>query len=121
MGAICAGLAAWWLYREKFAPARPFLAAVGGILIVLGALWPRALTIPRRGWMAMAEQLSKITTVAILGVVFFFVVTPIGIFKRLFGWDPLERRRLQTAGAGVSYWRPYGGRRDDPKHFDRMY
>ena len=55
----------------------------------------------------------------VLPLVFFLVVTPIGVFKRLRGWDPLERRSGRTAGA--SYWRPYTGRQLDPRHFDRMY
>lgn len=121
MGAILAALGAWWSYREKFAAVRPWFLAVGGMLFVLGALWPRALALPFKGWMALAEQLSKVVTTLVLGVVYFLVVTPIGVFKRLRGWDPLERRRFGTAAAGTTYWRPYSGRQHDPKHFDRMY
>lgn len=119
VGAIVAALGAWWTYREKFATVRPGFLAVGGLLLVLGALWPRALALPYKAWMGLAEQISKVVTALILGIVFFLVVTPIGVVKRLQGWDPLERRR--AAAAGATFWRPYAGRQHDPKHFDRMY
>lgn len=122
VGALVAGLGAWWTYREKLALLRPWFLAVGGLLVVLGALWPRALELPYRGWMAFAEALSRVVTALILGIVFFLIVTPIGVFKRLRGWDPLERRLSgSTAATGDSFWRPYGARLHDPKHFDRMY
>lgn len=131
VGAILAALGVWWSYREKFASVRPGFLAVGGLLLILGALWPRALVLPFKAWMGLAEQISKVVTALILGIVFFLVVTPIGVFKRLRGWDPLERRLggAQAAGTtapgttapGTTYWRPYSGRQQDPKHFDRMY
>ena len=125
VGGIFAALGLWWTYRDKFAGVRPWFLGVGLSLVALGALWPRSLTWPYRGWMGLAEQLAKVVTAVILGVVFFLVVTPIGVFKRLTGWDPLERRLTSnqpvTAGAGTSYWRPYAGRQHDPKHFDRMF
>ena len=120
VGGVFAALGAWWSFRDKFAAVRPWFLVAGGLLVLLGALWPRALAVPYRAWMALAEQLAKVATTLILGLVFFLVVTPIGVFKRLRGWDPLERR-AEVARAGASYWRPYSGRQHDPKHFDRMY
>jgi hypothetical protein len=53
---------------------------------------------------------------AVLAVVFFGVITPIGFVARLFGWDPLRRR----APAAESYWRPYGARQRDRRHYERI-
>jgi len=117
VGAILALLGGWWTYREKFAGVRLGFAAAGLLLLLLGAAWPRALALPYKLWMGLAEQIARVVTTLILGVVFFLVVTPIGLLKRLRGWDPLERRAL----AGGSFWRPYEARQLDPKHFDRMY
>jgi hypothetical protein len=102
------------------AAARPWFLARGGPPLALGAAAPRLLTLPYRGWMRFAELLSRVVTTLILAIVFFLVVTPIGLWKRLRGWDPLERR-LAPQPAGASYWRPYSGRQADPKHFDKMY
>jgi hypothetical protein len=67
--------------------------------------------------MALAEVLSYVTTRIILGLVFFLIVTPIGVIKRAFGWDPLHRR----AAPGESYWKPYSERQRNPRHYEKMY
>jgi saxitoxin biosynthesis operon SxtJ-like protein len=41
--------------------------------------------------MLLAEALAYVSTRIILGFVFFAIVTPIGVVKRMFGWDPLHR------------------------------
>jgi hypothetical protein len=67
--------------------------------------------------MKLAEGLSFVMTRLILGVVFFLVVTPIGVIKRLFGWDPLSRR----GGHSDSYWTTYSERQRDSRHYEKMY
>jgi len=117
VGGILAALGLWWFYRGRFDQTRIWFVAVGSVLVLLGAAWPRALALPYRAWMGLAEVLSKIVTTVILSAVFFLLVTPIGFLKRLTGWDPLGRR----AKPRDSYWEPYSTRQSDPKHFDRMY
>lgn len=119
VGGILAALGAWWIYREKYPHVRPWFLAVGALLVALGALWPRSLVLPFKGWMGFAEQLAKIVTTLILALVYFLVVTPIGLFKRLRGWDPLERRSIPEPGS--TFWRPYTESQHNPKHFDRMF
>src|SRR6187401_3505680 len=82
VGAILAALGAWWIYREKFAAVRPWFLGVGVLLLVLGLVAPRLLSLPYKGWMGLAEMLAKVVTTLILAIVFFLVVTPIGVFKR---------------------------------------
>ena len=65
----------------------------------------------------MAEGLSWVSARVVLGLVFSVAVTPIGLVKRLTGWDPLGRRRAPAE----SYWVPYSARQNDPKHFERMF
>jgi hypothetical protein len=67
--------------------------------------------------MLLAEGMSFLITRLILGMVFFLVVTPIGVVKRLSGWDPLSRRGRRSA----SYWRPYSERQRNPRHYEKMY
>jgi len=117
VGAIFAALGGWWLYRQKFLPVAEGFVALGGVLLVAGALVPRFLVVPRRLWMAFAERLGQVVSTVILALVYFLVLTPIGLVKRAFGWDPLERR----AAAGGSHWRPYSPRQRDPKHYEKMY
>lgn len=117
VGGIIAFLGGWWIFREKFHAIRNWFVVVGGLGMILALLAPRALVLPRRGWMMFAEGLSYVMTTIILAIVFFLVVTPIGFFKRLFGWDPLRRR---SPGEN-SYWKPYPVRQKDPKHYEKLY
>ncbi len=117
VGGLLLALGGWWLWRGKFDALRPLFFALGAPLVVAGALLPRALVLPRRAWMALAELLARVVTTLILAFVFFAVVTPIGVVKRLAGWDPLERR----APPGSSFWRHYPARQRDPRHFEKMY
>ena len=110
-------LGAWWLYRGKFPTAAHIALPLGSLLVLLGLIWPRTLVLPNKAWMLLAGGLSFVTTRIILGLVFFLVVTPIGIVKRLAGWDPLSRR----SPGSVSYWRPYSNRQRDPGHYEKMF
>jgi len=106
-----------WFYLGAWKVVSIGFLAFGPLLIILGSLFPRTLVIPNKAWMALARLLSLITTPVILGAAFFLLLLPIGVIKRLFGWDPLRRRALPAA----SYWRLYNERQQDPRHFEKMY
>jgi hypothetical protein len=117
VGGVLLLLSSWWIYRGKFHSVSQFTLPIAALLLILGIIFPRALVYPNRAWMALAEVLSFISTRIILAFVYFVVITPIGVVKRLFGWDPLHRR----AAASESYWRPYSERQRDPKHYEKMF
>ncbi|MGH9970079.1 MAG: SxtJ family membrane protein [Pyrinomonadaceae bacterium] len=117
VGGVFTLLSAWWLYRGKFTNIAQVTLTLGVVLMFLGLIFPRSLVYPNRAWMLLAEALSFISTRIILGLVFFLVVTPIGVVKRLSGWDPLHRR----AGSSPSYWKPYSERQRDPRHYEKMF
>ena len=117
VGGVLLLLSLWWLYRGKFPHALQITMPVGAALILLGLVFPRALIWPNKAWMAFAEALAFVSTRIILAVVFFGIVTPIGLVKRLFGWDPLHRR----AAPADSYWKPYAERQRDPRHYEKMF
>ncbi len=117
VGAVFFLLGTWWVYRGKFPVASQSLILIGAALVLLGAVFPRALIYPNKAWMKLAEALAFVMTRVILGIVFFLIVTPIGMIKRMFGWDPLYRRSSPSA----SYWRPYSERQRDTRHYEKMY
>lgn len=117
VGGVLTALGLWWLYRGKFGTFAFGVLAVGAALVAFGAVFPRALVLVNRGWMALAEMLGVIMTRVILAIVFYLVVTPIGFIKRLRGWDPLRLR----ATSSESYWEPYASRQRDPRHYEKMY
>lgn len=117
VGGVLLLLSSWWLYRGKFHSLTPITLSLGALLALLGLIFPRALVWPNKAWMGLAEVLSFVSTRIILAVVFFLIVTPIGLVKRLFGWDPLNRR----AAPSESYWRPYSDRQRNPRHYEKMF
>jgi len=117
VGGVFLLLGLWWLYRGKFTSATYVVVPLGTLLLLFGLIWPRMLVWPNRVWMLLAEGLSFVTTRIILAVVFFFIVTPIGVVKRLSGWDPLSRRGPRR----TSYWRPYSERQRDSRHYEKMF
>jgi hypothetical protein len=117
VGAVLLLLSGWWLYRGKFQSLTQGTLIVGSVLVLLGLILPRALVLPNKAWMALAEVLAFVSTRIILGAVFFLIVTPIGVVKRMFGWDPLHRRAARCD----TYWKPYSARQRDPRHYEKMF
>ncbi|MBF0311333.1 MAG: hypothetical protein HQL56_17595 [Magnetococcales bacterium] len=77
--------------------------ALAGSGLFLGAAlaFPRQLAPLNRLWTRFGALLHRLTTPLILGVIFFLVVTPIGLIMRLFGKNPLA---LQVDRTATSYW-----------------
>jgi len=117
VGGVFVLLGGWWLYRGKFLTVAPVFLAGGALLVLLGLVWPKLLVWPNKAWMLLAAGLSFVTTRIILALVFYLMVTPIGVIKRLSGWDPLSRR----GGRSESYWRTYSERQRDRRHYEKMY
>ena len=117
VGLVFSALGSWWLLRGKFPALAQLVLGAGAVLVILGMIFPRALVIPNRLWMKLAEALSFVMTRVILGLVFFLVAMPIGLLRKLFGGDPLNRR----AAPMESYWRTYSARQADRRHYEKMY
>lgn len=117
VGGVFVLLSAWWFYRGKFSAVREITLPLGALLVILGLVFPRALFWPNKAWMTLAAALSFASTRIILAFVFFVIVSPIGLIKRMLGWDPLNRR----AGANDTYWKPYPERQRNPRHYEKMY
>jgi len=110
-------LGSWWMYRGKFLSIAQFAVPFGILLVLLGLIAPRVLVYPNKAWMKLAEGMSYVSTRIILAIVYFGVLTPIGLIKRAMGWDPLHRR----SASSESYWRPYSKRQLDPRHYEKMF
>ena len=91
-GVIIAGLFGvffpWLLDRSS--PLWPW--AVFGVLVAWALIAPRSLGPVYRGWMRFGVALSRITTPIIMGLVFFVVILPFGLVRRLFGQDSMQRK-----------------------------
>jgi len=103
---VLAGLLHFWRHRET---AGAIFGALGVLLIVAALAVPTRLGPVQRAWMGLAHAISKVTTPIFMGIVFFVVMTPIGLLMRLFG-----RRALVHREQHGSFWvAPVSGGRSD--------
>jgi Saxitoxin biosynthesis operon protein SxtJ len=91
VGGIFALIALWPLIIRAENP-RWWAAVVAGCLLVPAAVFPKSLTWVYKGWMALGHVLGWINTRIILGFIFYFIVTPIGVFRRWLGKDPMGKK-----------------------------
>ena len=69
------------------------------VFLIITIIRPNSLTFINRLWIQFGIVLGKIISPLIMGLVFFFVVTPIGILVRILKKDVMSLKR----GAS-SYW-----------------
>ena len=83
------GLLLPWVFDLVW-PAWPWILAA--ILVALGSVAPMALRPVYKLWMRFGLILNRITTPIIMGLVFFLVITPTGLLRRLLSEDPMARK-----------------------------
>jgi uncharacterized membrane protein len=65
------------------------------ILLIITMAWPRAFQ-PLAGlWFGLSHVLGNVMSKVILTIVFFFIVTPIGLVRRLMGADSLQLKKFK--------------------------
>ena len=98
---LIAAFLRWKWGAESVVP--PCLASLAGIFLILGTVAPTVLGPVEKGWMALAEKISVVMTFVIMVLLFYLVITPLGLLLRLFGKDLLERKIRKDL---PSYWTP---------------
>jgi len=91
VGGIFAVIGLWPVVFRNEDP-RWWAVAVAGCLLVAAAVFPKSLFWVHKGWMAVGHVLGWINTRIILGVVFYVIVTQIGVVRRWLGKDPMGRQ-----------------------------
>ncbi len=102
------------LWRDKTTVAA-VLGGLGAVLVLGGLLLPTRLGPVQRGWMGLAHAISRITTPIIMSIMYFLIITPIGILRRLFGGSALVRKPNDPALMPGGFWvvREAGRRKSD--------
>jgi Saxitoxin biosynthesis operon protein SxtJ len=89
---------------------------VSGAFLLVALIAPAVLAPLNRLWMRFGMLLHRIVSPLVLGIMFFGVITPMGLVMRLMGKDLL---RLRADPNASSYWvrrTPPGPARDSFKH-----
>ena len=100
-GGILIGITAlsWFVARSRWTT----IGVMGAVLVVLALAAPGLLMPLNRIWDALTRKLVPFTNGLFLGLFFYLMVVPMGLGRRLFDRDPLERRQQPEA---ASYWAP---------------
>jgi Saxitoxin biosynthesis operon protein SxtJ len=96
-GAVLALLALW---SGRFAWTALWASAASGFALVAYAA-PDRLALLNRAWFRFGLLLHRVISPVVMGLMFFGVVTPIGLLMRLFGRRPLA---LGFDRDAQSYW-----------------
>lgn len=89
----------WW--RDK--PADVYFAGAGAFLIALGVICPRGLKWIYLGWMFLALILGHVVSTILLTLLYYLVISPIGLLARIAGKDFLSCRVTRETS---TYWTP---------------
>jgi hypothetical protein len=111
---VAVGLLFLWRHANR----TPYFAWPGGVLMVLGAVWPRALKWVYIGWMSLAFVLGFVMAHVILTLLFLLVITPMGLLARLAGQDFLS---LKLDRAAKSYWLPRTPKSKKAADYERQF
>ena len=69
------------------------LIGISAIFLTLGVFNSKILTPFNKSWIKLGELLGKIIAPIIMGVIYFFILTPISLLVRLFGKDLLNLKK----------------------------
>jgi hypothetical protein len=99
---------AWWelfIFSFGLGEARPLVsgcfAALAGISAFFSLVAPRANLPIYLGLTVLSYPIGFVLSYVIMGFLFFVMITPVGLFFRVTGYDPLHRRFEPDA---TSYW-----------------
>ena len=71
------------------------------VFLLLGLFFPKYLSLLNKGWMIIGLILSKIINPLVLGIIYFGLFTPIGLFRKLIGKDELNLKSEDVN----TYWK----------------
>lgn len=94
------------------------LAVLVAVVFALVALACPAVLAPlNRGWYRLGLLLGRIVNPIVLGIIFFFIVTPVSFFSRLSGRDELRLKKRDAE----SYWIDRLPPGSDPDSFKNQF
>lgn len=96
VGGILCVIGIWPMIRHGEA-LRLWAILPGALLIPLGLAAPTFLAPIFKVWMKIGHVMGWINTRIILGVLYFGLITPMGVVMRMFGWDSMSRALRQDA------------------------
>lgn len=116
VGGVFATLGLFFLWRHK--TFWPYFLWPGGVLVLFGTVLPRALKWVYILWMSVAFVLGFVMAHVILTLLFFLIITPMGLAARLIGKDFLS---LKLDRSAKSYWIARQKKSATPADYERQF
>jgi hypothetical protein len=111
---ILGGVVFWRGRRE----ITPYLFTTSAVFIILGLILPAVLKPIQKIWMGLALIIGFFVSRIILFVLFYAVLTPMGLITRLLGKDILDQRIDKTR---ASYWSDRGPAAGNKESYENQY
>ena len=115
IGFILLMIGAFLFIREK--DSCIYFFSIGSILIIVGVITPVILKSIYKIWMIFAVIIGWIMTRIILSVLFFSIITIIGLFTRLIGKDFLNLK----SKSNESYWNIRNKERELNQDYEKQF
>jgi hypothetical protein len=80
---------------------KQYFSVVAIVLLLLNMIWPLVYKHVARLWLGLSHLLGTVVSKIVLTLIFFVLVTPIGLIRRLAGDDSLKLKFWKKDGASV--------------------
>jgi len=94
-------IVAFWNFRGEFSQIRTIPLYISLVFLILGLINSKLLTPLNKLWFKLGMLLGAIIAPFVMMLVFFIVVTPIGLIMKLMGKDLLNKKINKNV---KSYW-----------------
>lgn len=115
IGVMLLLIALWFWFNSEY-PFLPVLLTVPAfLLIALALLFPDVLNRVYIYWMGLAFTLGWVVSRLLLTLIFYLILTPVGLLARILGKDFLDS---DFSKKKESYWIPYERKEN---HYEKMH
>lgn len=112
--AFCALVGGLLWYKWDLHAAAIVLWCVGGGVAAIGLMIPALMRPIFIGWMYAAFPIGWTISHLLLAMIYYLLITPIGLVMRLVGYDPMQR---ELDPAAKTYWVKHKQSEDAARYF----
>ncbi len=80
---------------------QPFFAGIALVVLLINMVRPQVYKPLAKWWFALSNLLSRIVPHILLGILFYLMVTPVGLLRRALGKDSLQMKKWKKGRESV--------------------
>ena len=86
------------------------------VVLLINMIWPDIYRPVAKLWLGLSHLMGTVMSKIILSVIFFVMVTPVGLIRRLMGADSLQLKKWKKGSASVFRVRDHKFEPEDVNH-----